>query len=62
MDSSELPRKIVRLTGRFRARDDLILIFWDDGSKLNYQWRLHNGDFLLTDHTGQASQRQRFLD
>ena len=60
--SNESSRKIVRLSGRFRARDDLILITWDDGSKLNYRWRLHNGELLLTDHTGQVSQLRRLVD
>ena len=60
--SDQVPRRVVRLTGRYRARDDLILISWDDGSKLNYRWRLHNGDLLLTDNTGQVSQLRRLAD
>jgi hypothetical protein len=51
-----------RLTGRFTAQDDLIFITWDDGSQLNYRWRLHQGDLLLMDHTQQLSRLKRLFD
>lgn len=43
------------IEGTFKARDDLLFTVWQDGSKLNYRWRLHNGALLLTDSEGRTS-------
>ena len=43
------------LVGHFTARDDLMFTTWGDGSKLNYRWRMHMGDLLLTDSQGRTS-------
>ena len=62
LGSQQTPKRIARLAGTYQARDDLLLITWDDGSKLNYRWRIHRGELLLTDHTGQMSRLKRLLD
>ncbi len=51
-----------RLEGRFEARGDLLMITWDDGSRLNMRWQTADGDLLLTDHQGRISQLKRLLD
>lgn len=43
------------IEGTFKAQDDLLFTVWQDGSKLNYRWRLHNGALLLTDSEGRTS-------
>jgi hypothetical protein len=48
-----------RLTGQFRARGDVLLVRWDDGSLQNFRWRVDAGELLLTDHSGQISQLVR---
>lgn len=50
------------ITGRFEAHDDLLFVTWDDGSRLNFRWRLEGASLLLTDHDGQISQLRRILE
>ncbi|MEQ8790018.1 MAG: hypothetical protein RIC55_27225 [Pirellulaceae bacterium] len=50
------------LVGRFAAEQDVLRVTWKDGSLLNFRWRLHGNDLLLTDHRGQVSQLQRLLE
>ncbi len=54
--------KYVPLTGRFEARGDVLIVLWDDGSRLNYRWKLADDELLLTDHDGQISQLRRILE
>ena len=54
-------QRISRLTGNYRAEDDMLFVQWDDGSRLNYRWRLDNGRLLLTDHNGRVSQLHRLI-
>ena len=61
-ESGELITPRQRLTGRFGADGDLLQITWDDGSRLNYRWRLDRGELLLTDHQGRVSQLRRLLE
>ena len=51
-----------RLVGLFEARDDLLLVTWRDGSRLNFRWRRRGNDLLLTDHSGKMSRLQRLLE
>jgi hypothetical protein len=51
-----------KLLGRFRARDDLLFIEWDDDSKLNYRWRLRGNKLLMTDHEGRMTQLVRISE
>ncbi|MCA9269952.1 MAG: hypothetical protein KDA41_15835, partial [Planctomycetales bacterium] len=57
--TSELRRPPRRLQGEFVARDDVLWVTWDDGSKLNLRWRVDHGQLLLTDHEGRISQLER---
>ncbi len=50
------------ITGRFQARRDLLLVVWDDGSKLNFRWRQQGNRLLLTDHDGRMTQLRRILE
>jgi len=50
------------VTGSFDARDDLVFVRWDDGSRLNFRWRLEGNDLFLTDHEGQISHLKRVLN
>ena len=50
------------LRGQFRADGDLIKVVWEDGSRLNYRFRVHGDDLLLTDHHGRTSQLARLFD
>jgi len=50
-----------QLIGVFKAQGDLLFVTWKDGSKLNYRWRLEQGELLMTDHQGQISQLRRVL-
>jgi hypothetical protein len=50
------------LTGRFRAEDDLIYVTWNDGSPLNFRWKVQQGDLLLLDHSGRYSRLKRLFD
>jgi hypothetical protein len=54
-------QRINRLTGSYRAEDDMLFVQWDDGSRLNYRWRLDDGRLLLTDHNGRVSQLHRLV-
>jgi hypothetical protein len=58
----ETAKKILPLTGRFEARGDVLLVRWQDGSRLNYRWTLAGDELLLTDHDGQISQLRRILE
>ena len=49
------------LAGSYAAHDDLIEITWDDGSRLNYRWKIVQGDLYLTDHHGRVSVLWRLL-
>jgi len=50
------------LTGTFEARDDLVFVLWDDGSRLNFRWRMRGNDLFLTDHEGQISHLKRVFN
>ena len=50
------------IEGQFEAKDDVLFVRWDDGSRVNYRWRLASGRLLLTDNDGQISQLQRILE
>ncbi len=50
------------ITGHFRAEKDVLWITWDDGSKLNFRWRIRNNRLLLTDHEGKMTQLRRILE
>ncbi len=50
------------LRGTYEARDDLIFVRWNDGSRLNFRWRLEGNDLFLTDHEGQISQLKRVFN
>ena len=54
-------RRESELTGTFLAQEGLLLVTWDDGSKLNYRWRLLGHDLLLTDHQGRISHLRRLI-
>jgi hypothetical protein len=54
--------KPLKLTGKYEAHNDLLIVRWDDGSKLNFRWTLRNEDLLLTDHEGQISLLRKVLD
>ena len=54
-------RRESELTGKFLAQEDLLLVTWDDGSKLNYRWRLLGHDLLLSDHQGRISHLRRLI-
>lgn len=61
LDDANRPRtKIV--SGHFQSQQDLLLVQWDDGSKLNFRWRLADGRLLLTDHEGKTSQLRRIWE
>lgn len=49
------------IEGSFAAQDDMIFITWDDGSQLNYRWKLLEGELLLMDHTGSSSRLKRLF-
>jgi len=49
-------KRVERLAGEFVARDDLLLVRWDDGSRTNYRWRTAAGRLYLTDHMGRVSE------
>ncbi len=55
-------RKITRLTGRYEAREDVLFVSWDDGSRVNFRWQVHDGQLLLTDHNGRVSQLDRLVE
>lgn len=50
------------LNGRFKARGDLLMVRWDDGSLLNFRWRLEGDRLLLTDHEGRISRLVPLLE
>jgi len=50
------------LTGTFEARDDLVFVRWDDGSRLNFRWRVQGNDLFLTDHEGKISHLKRVFN
>jgi len=54
--------RTVRLIGRYQARDDLLLVTWNDGSRTNYRWRVSGGELFLTDHTGRVCQLRRIFE
>lgn len=61
-DALDSNRRSKPLTGTFEARDDLIFVRWDDGSRLNLRWRLQGNDLFLTDHEGQISHLKRVFN
>lgn len=50
------------VTGSFESRGDLVFVRWDDGSRLNFRWRIQGNDLYLTDHEGQISHLKRVLN
>jgi hypothetical protein len=48
--------------GDFLARQDLLLITWADGSRLNFRWSQRDDRLLLTDHEGHMTQLRRILE
>lgn len=61
-DADPSPVKPEFLRGRYRAEGDLLFVQWQDGSRLNFRWKLNGGDLLLTDHDGQISQLRRIAE
>ena len=61
-DALDRNRPSKPLAGTFEARDDLVFIHWDDGSRLNLRWRLQDNDLFLTDHEGQISHLKRVFN
>lgn len=61
-DSAGNNRSASPLTGTFDARDDLVFVRWDDGSRLNFRWRMEGNDLYLTDHEGQISHLKRVFN
>ncbi len=61
-DSTGTNRSSSPLTGSFEARDDLVFVRWDDGSRLNFRWRREGNDLYLTDHEGQISHLKRVFN
>lgn len=61
LDDESRPRPKA-ISGHFESRQDLLLVQWDDGSKLNFRWRLADGRLLLTDHEGKTSQLRRIWE
>lgn len=61
-EAEEQPVRSPLLRGRYRADGDLLYVQWQDGSKLNFRWKLNGGDLLLTDHDGQISQLRRIAE
>lgn len=55
-------RQITRLTGQYEAREDILFINWDDGSRVNFRWQVDDGQLLLTDHNGRVSQLDRLVE
>ncbi len=51
-----------RIAGRYVAQGDVLQVVWEDGSELNYRWRLSEWRLLLTDHEGLVSQLYRLLE
>ena len=51
-----------RFVGTYHGQGDLVYVVWDDGSKLNFRWRVDGDRLLLTDHEGQVSQLRRLLE
>ena len=51
-----------QVDGTFTAHGDILFITWDDGSQLNYRWRVQANELLLMDHTGQSSRLMRLFD
>lgn len=49
------PHKQVPIVGEFEARDDVLAVRWNDGSFLNFRWRLEGEYLLLTDHKGRTT-------
>ena len=56
------PKKAERLIGTYQGQGDLVYVVWDDGSKLNFRWRVEGDRLLLTDHEGHVSQLRRLLE
>ncbi len=50
------------LRGDYESRDDLLFVRWDDGSFLNFRWRLDGDSLLLTDHDGRISELRLLLE
>ena len=50
-----------KLHGRFTAEDDVIFITWDDGSQLNYRWKIRQGELHLLDSTRRSSVLKRLF-
>jgi len=50
------------LKGKFQAQNDVLFVKWEDGSLLNFRWKVLRGALLLTDHEGQISQLERVLE
>ncbi len=47
------------LSGSYVLKDDLLLIRWDDGSLLNWRWRVQHDSLLVTDHLGRVNELRR---
>lgn len=60
--SSKLQSRLTYLSGHYTAQEDLLLVVWDDGSRMNFRWRENRGQLFLTDHTGRVSQLRRLLE
>lgn len=60
LDGSPDQQPLEQVAGRFQAKDDLIMVRWNDGSRLNYRWKRDGVRLLLTDSDGRISQLRRF--
>ena len=59
---ADYSQPVTQLVGTYRVVGEVIYVTWDDGSQLNYRWRLDNGRLLLTDHHGRVSQLHRLIE
>ncbi len=50
------------LKGKYQAQNDVLFVKWEDGSLLNFRWKIFKGALLLTDHEGEISHLERVLE
>ena len=61
-DRAQVPQTAAQVIGEYTAQGDVIYTVWEDGSKLNYRWKIHHGDLLLTDHRGRTAKLWRLSE
>ena len=47
--------------GEFTAKGDVLHVTWNDGRRVNFRWRLQQGQLLLTDHHGRVNELARLF-